>query len=120
MKNIAEQFKGTADSEVAKYVFKFSEDTFRFKSEILEKVLKHISIFTQSLSDVGGMNRKQVDQEITKRSKNKLSGLIDLFKEFIEMAKEGKLLINFQNLNYSKLLMRILRMRKRTTKTRPV
>ena len=97
LKNIAEEFKGTADSEVAKYVFKFSEDTFRFKSEILENVLKHISIFSQSLSNVGGMNRKQVDQEITKRSKNKLSGLIDLFKEFIEMAKEGKLLIDFQN-----------------------
>ncbi len=97
LKNIAEEFKGTTDSEVAKYVFKFSEDTFRFKSEILENILKHISIFTQSLSDVGGMNRKQVDQEITKRSKNKLNGLIDLFKEFIEMAKEGKLLINFQN-----------------------
>lgn len=97
LKNIAEEFKGTADSEVAKYVFKFSEDTFRFKSEILENVLKHISIFSQSLSNMGGMNRKQVDQEITKRSKNKLSGLIDLFKEFIEMAKEGKLLTDFQN-----------------------
>jgi hypothetical protein len=98
LKNIVDDFKGTADSEIAKYVFKFSEDTYRFYPEVLEKILKHIKIFTQSLSDVGGMNRKQVNQEIIKRSKNKMGGLIELFKAFLEMAKEGNLLESPQNL----------------------
>ena len=98
LKNIVDDFKGTADSEIAKYVFKFSEDTFRFYPEVLGNILKHILIFAQSLSDVSGMNRKQVDQEIIRRSKNKMSGLIDLFKNFLEMAKEGNLLQSSQNL----------------------
>ena len=98
LKNIVDDFKGTADSEIAKYIFKFSEDTYRFYPEVLENILKHIKIFAHSLSDVGGMNRKQVDQEIIRRSKNKLSGLIELFKTFLEMAKEGNLLESSQNL----------------------
>jgi hypothetical protein len=57
LKNIVNDFKGTADSEIAKYVFKFSEDTFRFYPEVLGNILKHILIFAQSLSDVSGMNR---------------------------------------------------------------
>ncbi len=92
LKNIVENFKGTTDSEVAKYVFKFSEDTYRFYPEELERILNHIKIFAHSLYDVGGMNRKQVDQEIIKRSKNKVSGLIELLKIFIELAKDGNLM----------------------------
>jgi len=97
LRNIVDDFKGIADSEIAKYLFKFSQETSRLAQTTLENILKQILIFTQSLSDLGGMNRKQVDQEIIKRSKNTMGGLIELFKAFIEKAKEGNLLETFQN-----------------------
>ena len=44
LKNIVDDFKGTADSEVAKYVFKFSEDTYRFYPEVLGNILSNYVI----------------------------------------------------------------------------
>ncbi|MFX0072649.1 MAG: hypothetical protein ACFFAO_16315, partial [Candidatus Hermodarchaeota archaeon] len=95
LQNIVDEFKGTVDSQIAKYLFKFSQDSARLKPDIIENILKHIQIFTQSLSDLKGMNRKQVDQEIIKRSKNTMGGLIELFENFLDKAKEGSLLESF-------------------------
>jgi hypothetical protein len=43
------------------------------------------------------MNRKQLDQEIIRRSSNAVGGLIELFNAFIEKAKEEEFLGSCQN-----------------------
>jgi hypothetical protein len=94
---IVDDFKGTVDSQIAKNLFKLSQDYHRYTPDTLENILNHFLLFTQALSDLGGMNRKQVDQEIIRRSKNTVGGLMDLFNIFLEKAKEGNLLVEVNN-----------------------
>lgn len=79
-------------------MFKYSQDIKSLSLEELERVLKHTVTFAQALSDFGGMNKGQIDQEIIKRSKNQMRGLFDLFTKFLDVAKEADILDSFQNL----------------------
>ena len=97
LQGIVDDFKGTVDSQIAKNMFKLSQDYYRYTPDIIENIMNHVLIFTLALSDLGGMDRKQVDQEIIRRSKNTVGGLMDLFNIFIEKAKEGILLEDFKS-----------------------
>ena len=88
LKKIDETIKGTVDSDVVKYLFKLSQDISRLKPDKLKYILNGALVFTNSLTDLRGKNKNQIDQEIIKRSKNKMRGLFDLFKNFLEMEKE--------------------------------
>jgi hypothetical protein len=106
LKNVVDEFKNYIDSDISKFLYKFSQDIDYLPSKTLEDMLKHMLLFTQSLSDMGGKNKEQINQEIIKRSKNDLRGLFDLFKRFLDMAKEGKVVDSI--LNFEDLLTNIL------------
>ncbi|TFG07702.1 MAG: hypothetical protein EU539_04295 [Promethearchaeota archaeon] len=97
IQDIVDDFKGTVDSQIVKFLFKFSQESSRLEPDIIKNILRHIQIFIRSLSDLGGMDRKQVDQEIIRRSKNKMGGLFELFDNFLKKAKEGNLLETCDN-----------------------
>jgi len=90
LKGVAEDLKGTIDSEIVKFLFKLSQDIHRLTPEKIENILDNAIKFTKSLSDLKGKNKSQVDQEIIRRSKNQVKGLMDLFKSVVQTAKEGK------------------------------
>ncbi|HDZ18291.1 MAG TPA: hypothetical protein ENH75_08375, partial [archaeon] len=106
LKSVVDEFKNYIDSDISKFLYKFSQDIDSLPSKSLEDILKHMVLFTQSLSDMGGKNKEQINQEIIKRSKNNLRGLFDLFKYFLDMAKEGKVINSI--LNFEDLLTNIL------------
>ena len=106
LNNLAEEFKNYIDSDISKYLFKFSQDIDSLPSKTLEDMLKHMLLFTQSLSNVGGQKKEQINQEIIRRSKNKLRGLFELFLNFLDMAKEGKVVESVEN--FEDLLTQIL------------
>ena len=97
LENISEDLKDYIDSEITKFLFTFSQDMDSVPFKALEDILNHVLIFARSLSDIGGKNKEQVNQEIIRRSKNDLRGIFDLFKRFLDMAKEGKLLESDQS-----------------------
>ncbi|MFX1257465.1 MAG: hypothetical protein ACFFAN_06385 [Promethearchaeota archaeon] len=98
LKNIVVEIKSTVDSDIVKYMFKYSQDIRRLSPKDINKILIHTIIFTKALSDFGGMNKSQIDQEIIRRSKNQMRGLFDLFKTFLDIAKEGKMLESVRNI----------------------
>jgi hypothetical protein len=55
-------------------------------------------LFTKSISNSHGKTSEQINQEIIKRSNNKLFTLLDLFKSFIEAVKENNLLESSESL----------------------
>ncbi len=90
LNNIDNNLKGTIDSKLSKYLFKFSQDISRIKSDELKNVLNTHLLFAKSLGNLKGKNKKQLDQEVMRRSKNELNGLFDLFKTFLVKIKEKK------------------------------
>ena len=58
----------------------------------LENILRHTLLFSNSISNLEGKKWDQINQEIIKRSSNKLRSLMDLFKAFLEEAKKENLL----------------------------
>ncbi|MFW9973557.1 MAG: hypothetical protein ACFFDF_25480, partial [Candidatus Odinarchaeota archaeon] len=79
-------------SEMAKYLFTFSQHIEGLSNETIENILTNILVFSSSITDLDGKNRDQINQEIRKRSDNKLGSLLDLFKTCIEEVKENNLL----------------------------
>ena len=94
LKEIDKSFKNYLDSEIAKFLFSFSQNVEGLSSEILDGVLKHVLMFTKSISDLGNRTKDQITNSIIRRSKNKLRGLFDLFKIFLEEAKKGNVMEN--------------------------
>ncbi|MFX1296817.1 MAG: hypothetical protein ACFFD2_18420, partial [Promethearchaeota archaeon] len=92
LNEIDKEFKSYMNSEIAKFLFKFSQGFNDLSPETLENILNHVIIFTQSISDLGGKNKTQINQVIIKRSKNSMRGLFDLFKGFLEKVKKGYLM----------------------------
>ena len=84
LNNIENALKDTIDSDIVKYIFKFSQDISRLKLDNVKRNLNSILVFIQALTDTKGKNKNQLDQEIIRRSKNKLGNLFDLFKLFLE------------------------------------
>ena len=98
LEEIDELYRDHMSSEISKYLFKFSQNIDVLSTETLERILTHILLFSSSISDLEGKNQNQINQEIIRRSKNKLRTLMDLFKAFLDDAKEGRLLESSENL----------------------
>lgn len=93
-KQIDELHRDQMSSEISKYLFKFSQNIDNFSTETLDSILAQILLFSNSITDLDGKTWDQINQEIRRRSNNKLHSLVDLFKAFLEEAKEGNLLEN--------------------------
>ena len=89
---IDESHRDYLSSEMAKYLFTFSQHIDGLSNDTLESILTNIIVFSSSIIDLGGKNRDQINQEIRKRSDNELGSLLDLFKTCIEEVKENNLL----------------------------
>ena len=87
--NTDEKIKDYIGSEIPKYLFKISQNIEHLSNEMLTDMLNHVLLFTQSLGNMDGKTKDQINQEIVKRSKNTLYTLLDLLKAFINAAKEG-------------------------------
>ena len=92
LEEIDDNHRDYLSSDISKHLFKFSQHLERFSTENLEKILNNVLIFTSSITDLEGKNRDQINQEIRKRSNNRIGSLLELFNSFIEEAKEGNLL----------------------------
>jgi len=86
---VDENLQDYISSEVPKYLFKFSQNVESLPAETLEGILNHIILFNRSLSNLNGRSKDQINQEIIKRSKNKLFNLLDLFIAFLDAVKNG-------------------------------
>ncbi|UCC20711.1 MAG: hypothetical protein JSV62_05345 [Promethearchaeota archaeon] len=89
---IDELHKDQMSSEISKYLFKFSENINNFSIELLDNILAHILLFSNSIADLDGKTWDQISQEIRLRSNNKLHSLVDLFKDLLEEVKKGNIL----------------------------
>ncbi|MFW9821925.1 MAG: hypothetical protein ACFFE4_03275 [Candidatus Thorarchaeota archaeon] len=87
-KNLRDYF----NSEISKYLFKFSQSIEILSPNVLKEMLNHMVIFINSITNVDGKTADQINQEIIRRSKNQLYNLLDLFKAFVQAAKENNLL----------------------------
>ncbi|MFX1313715.1 MAG: hypothetical protein ACFFHD_14085, partial [Promethearchaeota archaeon] len=92
LKEIVEGNQSYMRSEIAKYLFKFSLEIDEIPSETLINILNCVSIFIDSISNLGGKSISQINQEIINRSKKQMRGLFDLFKGFLDKVKEGALM----------------------------
>ena len=98
LSNTDEKIRDYIGSEIPKYFFKISQNIEEFSNETLLDMLNHIILFTESLVNIDGKTKDQINQEIVKRSKNTFYTLIDLFKAFINTAKEGNVMNSSESL----------------------
>ncbi|MFX1259060.1 MAG: hypothetical protein ACFFAN_14470 [Promethearchaeota archaeon] len=92
LKKIEGQHQIYMRSEIAKYLFKFSQDVDEISPEILINILNHVIVFINSISNLKGKSISQINQEIINRSKKQMRGLFDLFKSFLDKVKKGALM----------------------------
>ncbi|MFX0020956.1 MAG: hypothetical protein ACFE9S_01425 [Candidatus Hermodarchaeota archaeon] len=85
--NIPEQHREYLGSDLAKYLFKYSENATIHDAENLELIFNGIIMFSNSLSEIGDLNKAEVNQFIINRSNHKVRGLFDLFLAFLEKIK---------------------------------
>lgn len=95
---VDENLQDYINSEVPKYLYKFSQNVESLPTEILEEMLNHVVLFNRSLSNLKGKSKDQINQEIINRSKNKLFNLLDLFIAFLDAVKNGNLIETSENL----------------------
>jgi len=81
--------KDHLSSEIPKFVFKFSQNLDKLSAESIERMISTVLLFNKALSNLNGKSKDQLNQEIAKRSKNKLFTIIDVFKAFLEAEKES-------------------------------
>ena len=89
LKEIDDEIQSYMSSEIAKYLFRFSQNINDLTPKTLESVLKHILLFIKAISDLGGKTIVLINQDIIRRSKKKLRGLFELFKAFLEDVRHG-------------------------------
>ncbi len=92
LSEVDEKLRDYFSSEISKYLFKFSQSIENLVPETLSRMLNHVVVFTKSIANSNGKTSDQINQEIIKRSNNKLFTLLDLFKAFLEAVKENNLL----------------------------
>ncbi|MFX1503892.1 MAG: hypothetical protein ACFFDH_23220, partial [Promethearchaeota archaeon] len=98
---IDEAHRDYMSSEISKHLFTISQHLDGLDNNTLDNILTNVLIFSTSITNLEGKNRDQINQEIRKRSENKLGSLLDLFKTCIEVAKENNILdtsINFEDI----------------------
>jgi hypothetical protein len=98
LSEVDENLRDYFSSEISKYLFKFSQNIENLVPETLIAMLNHMVLFTKSIANCNGKNSDQINQEIIRRSKNRLYTLVGLFKEFVENAKEGNQLESSESL----------------------
>ncbi|OLS13528.1 MAG: hypothetical protein RBG13Loki_2838 [Promethearchaeota archaeon CR_4] len=89
LKAIDKEIQNFMISEIAKYLFNFSQTIENLTPESLESILTHILRFINVISDLGGMNQAVINQNILKRSGKKSRGIFDLFLAYIAKIKEN-------------------------------
>ncbi len=98
---IDEVHRDYMSSEISKHLFTISQHLDNLNNKTLDNILTNVLKFSTSITNLEGKNRDQINQEIRKRSENKLGSLLDLFKTCIEAAKENNILdpeINFEDI----------------------
>ena len=84
LEKIDKEFQEYMASEIAKYLFKFSQTIQDLSAQKIEALVDRVIIFINAISDLGGNTIAKINQDIIKRSNKKLRSLFDLFKDFIE------------------------------------
>jgi len=98
LSEVDEKLRDYFSSEISKYLFKFSQNTEYLMPEVLKGMLNHVVVFTKSIANSNGKTSDQINQEIIKRSNNKIFTLLDLFKAFLEVVKENNILESSESL----------------------
>jgi len=81
---IPEQHREYLGSDLAKYLFKYSETASYHEPEKVELIFNGAIMFARSLVEIGDLNKAEVNQFIINRSNHKVRGLFDLYQEFIK------------------------------------
>ena len=82
-------FRRVIGSEIPRFIFNYSQEIEDVSPGIVENVLKHVSIFAESLRDLINKDSSQMNQLLIKRSNNKVRNLSDLLNILVEKAKNG-------------------------------
>jgi len=98
LSEVDEKLRDYFSSEISKYLFKFSQSTENLNPEVLKGMLNHVVLFTKSIASSNGKTSDQINQEIIKRSNNKMFTLLDLLKAFLEVVKENNILESSESL----------------------
>ena len=86
LKLIPEEYKNDMISEIPKFLFKFSQKLDHLVTSQIEKALNHILLFTKSLAELRDKRRLEINDEILKRSNNRMRSLTDLLQGFVSTA----------------------------------
>jgi hypothetical protein len=97
LSNVDGNIRDYMGSEIPKYLFKFSQNIEGLSVHILNEILKHVILFNQSISNMNARTKDQINQEIIRRSKNTIHTLVDLFKRFLDVVKEGNSMTSCDN-----------------------
>jgi len=89
---IPEEYKNYIVSEIPKFLFKFSQKLDHLMTSQIENALNHILLFTKSLAELRDKRRLEINDEILKRSNNRMRSLTDLLQGFVSTAIDGKIL----------------------------
>lgn len=84
-----ENIRDYLESEIPKYLFKFSQNIEGWSLELTEEMLKQVIVFNEANSNLNGKTKEQVNQEIIRRSKNTVHTLLDLFITYLNTVKQG-------------------------------
>ncbi|MFX1378785.1 MAG: hypothetical protein ACFFA4_06790 [Promethearchaeota archaeon] len=81
---IPEQHREYLGSDIAKYLFKYSETASYYEPEKVELIFNGAIMFANSLVEIEDLNKAEVNQFIINRSNHKVRGLFDLYLEFLK------------------------------------
>jgi len=81
---IPEQHREYLGSDLAKYLFKYSETASYHEPEKVELIFNGAIMFANSLIEIGDLNKAEVNQFIINKSNHKVRGLFDLYLEFLK------------------------------------
>jgi len=81
---IPEQHREYLGSDLAKFLFKYSENASYHEPEKIELLFNGAIMFANSLNELSDLNKAEMNQFIINRSSHKVRSLFDLFKAFLE------------------------------------
>ncbi|MFX1418731.1 MAG: hypothetical protein ACFE9N_07410 [Promethearchaeota archaeon] len=84
IEQIPEQHREYLGSDLAKYLFKYSETASYHEPEKVELIFNGAIMFANSLVEIEDLNKAEVNQFIINRSNHKVRGLFDLYLEFLK------------------------------------
>jgi hypothetical protein len=84
---IPEQHREYLGSDLAKFLFKFSETASYHEPEKVELLFNGAIMFANSLNELSDLNKAEINQFIINRSNHKVRSLFSLFEVFLEKIK---------------------------------